>query len=565
MLAYSAFMIKITETDDYTQQTCSYELTTATIYDHLIFYIFSTYQWKRYIPDESDHLKPQIIKFIYGDYGHIHCSQMRLITYVYSRLIPTQKKKCRTEKMSFNYKKHLSGGVFNNMISKTVFKDSNVISWKILHVNIEANHRRNYQKRTISKHSFEIRLYPNTGKIAVLRSGRLSIHLSDINKALKQFARVKDEMEYYYNKATADDWFKEINDLMAFPDVDNYYILRNSDINNLEIPFYIKLSLYGEYDNGHDRVNLRRRISYISKNKKLTEGHKSKLVNDALLFKINFPKSIRKILLTYPLQSENALLKIHEKIPMLGVNKIKILLETYLKKIETSGLKIKGMTLEKADYYYPDLSIIGYLMDFLDIGFSFEKILNFFKKEKLNSTYYIRDSLRIINTLNTNEYEFTLPQANSFENLHDALTTIQQNMYALQNAKRQKLLFVPHESKFESEALGEYTIRPIVNLHELISIGDKMSHCVASYIPYVQSKQVEILVITKQHKDGEKYVVCLELIPSTSRRKKTTLVQAKLNGNRLLSIMPDLNNAVVEWAKGKKINIKTSDIKIMDK
>ena len=93
------------------------------------------------------------------------------------------------------------------MISKTVFKDSNVISWKILHVNIEANHRRNYQNRTISKHSFEIRLYPNTGKIAVLKSGRLSIHLSDIDKALQQFSRVKDEMEYYYNKATANNWF----------------------------------------------------------------------------------------------------------------------------------------------------------------------------------------------------------------------------------------------------------------------------------------------------------------------------------------------------------------------
>lgn len=558
-------MININDTKDYIQQTCVYELTTAAITDIVDNYVLRHMRWKpTKSKKKSTLIKLDVCDLIYKKYSPTTFTRPSTSTYAYVRLIPTSKTECTTYKLSYNHKTHLPEGVIKSLVSKTLFKESNVLSWKILYTDIVVNAKRNYLKKKPTNYSLEIRLYQDTGKIAVLIEGRLAIYLGDVSSVLNAFKQLKNDLTYYYNKSVANEWFKEILTLMEFPDPDHYYVLRNNNIKNLDIPFFMKLSLYGNHNDSHDRVNLRRRIVYIAKHPKYSQGHKVKLINDAILSKINFPNSVRKVLLKYPLQSKKTLQKIHDKIAVVGIDRIRILLETYLDIIAVLNLKIKGTDFTTGNNYYPDLIIIYYLTELMTFGVSFKKILNVFKKHNSTSYHYLRDSLRIIQNMHDNEYDFFIPKLIDFEQFHNELALIQQDMYNIQNEKRKAELMKPFQSTFKPEKIDDFTIRPINNLYELIQIGRDMSHCVGSYISYVDSGEIEILVITQKTKEQEKYVVCVELRNPHSKDRPPTIVQAKLRCNNSLYQIPTLNDALIEWANTKKIQINTCDIQKLE-
>lgn len=85
---------------------------------------------------------------------------------------------------------------------------------------------------------------------------------------------------------------------------------------------------------------------------------------------------------------------------------------------------------------------------------------------------------------------------------------------------------------------------------ELRMVGNKLHNCVGSYAERALAGKCTIAVMTD---DEGKLLVCIEVTGGEIR-------QAKLNQNRPVARNPELNAAVVEWAKEAKLKINTLDI-----
>lgn len=86
--------------------------------------------------------------------------------------------------------------------------------------------------------------------------------------------------------------------------------------------------------------------------------------------------------------------------------------------------------------------------------------------------------------------------------------------------------------------------------HELRMVGQKLHNCVGSYAERALAGTCTIVTMTN---DEGKLLVCIEVAGGEIR-------QAKLNQNRPVARNPELNAAVVEWAKDAKLKINTLDI-----
>lgn len=87
---------------------------------------------------------------------------------------------------------------------------------------------------------------------------------------------------------------------------------------------------------------------------------------------------------------------------------------------------------------------------------------------------------------------------------------------------------------------------------ELLEAGAELHNCVASY-GYAMKDHKKWIVLVAD--DKGKLAACLEIVGST-------LVQAKLNGNKPVSNDAKLNAEIIAWADGANISINTHDVQL---
>lgn len=87
---------------------------------------------------------------------------------------------------------------------------------------------------------------------------------------------------------------------------------------------------------------------------------------------------------------------------------------------------------------------------------------------------------------------------------------------------------------------------------ELLEAGHTLHNCVASYGKAMKDNQKWIVLVSD---DKGKLVACLEI-------QGKELYQAKLDKNQAVFMDKELNNAILDWAKKAKIQIKTSDVRV---
>ncbi|MGM9572005.1 MAG: PcfJ domain-containing protein [bacterium] len=85
---------------------------------------------------------------------------------------------------------------------------------------------------------------------------------------------------------------------------------------------------------------------------------------------------------------------------------------------------------------------------------------------------------------------------------------------------------------------------------ELYYAGKELHNCVASYSERMASGQVQIVLVSD---DKGKLVACLEI-------RGNALVQAKLNHNKAVKQIPELNQEILAWAHKANLKINTKDI-----
>ena len=116
--------------------------------------------------------------------------------------------------------------------------------------------------------------------------------------------------------------------------------------------------------------------------------------------------------------------------------------------------------------------------------------------------------------------------------------------------KKSKVLLenVPNPNKFSCVAEMsnvEYLIQKPRTTHDIIDVGQCMSHCVGTYTDTIMRGDCEIVVIYDSHNFP---LVCMEI-------SRNELVQAKLTKNHPVHLAPKLQEIVLSFAKAYEINI----------
>ncbi len=89
--------------------------------------------------------------------------------------------------------------------------------------------------------------------------------------------------------------------------------------------------------------------------------------------------------------------------------------------------------------------------------------------------------------------------------------------------------------------------------HDLLDAGHYLRNCVASYCHAVKNGDKLVVLVADE---GGKLVACLEI-------EEKTIVQAKVNRNKPVATVAEINRAVVEWAKATNLAIDTKDIDLL--
>lgn len=90
---------------------------------------------------------------------------------------------------------------------------------------------------------------------------------------------------------------------------------------------------------------------------------------------------------------------------------------------------------------------------------------------------------------------------------------------------------------------------------ELLEAGHQLHNCIASYVPAMFERIKYIVLIAD---DKGKLAACLEI-------RDEEMVQAKIDGNKPVSLNVKLNAEVIAWAKAACLKINTSDVKVPSK
>lgn len=216
--------------------------------------------------------------------------------------------------------------------------------------------------------------------------------------------------------------------------------------------------------------------------------------------------------------------------------------------------RIKAAVSISADYK-EQLLLAGALAD---VG-NLRQSLNFLKiasdRYKKNAAYFlikqynpsdIADCSRMYFKLTAETQELLWIEKPSIAQIHDWLV----EKWVAQKNKDYSLQIPEHVVKRLAMQKDRLKFFLPETAHELRMVGNKLHNCVGSYAERALAGECTIAVMTD---DEGRLLVCIEVAGGEIR-------QAKLNQNRPVAKNPELNAAVLDWAKEAKLKINTADV-----
>lgn len=332
---------------------------------------------------------------------------------------------------------------------------------------------------------------------------------------------------------------RAVFDKHYFNDSKVYYLMRSPRLNDLPVDtkHLVKLFKSQACHDNHDpveernRVNRRRRVLYH-----LKKGDTQK-ATISYLEGFNFPKAVRMQVLKYPLLSKNHLAKLHEFIGHRDNNIILAILKDCIEEEDDD-----------------DDGIYGFDIALRCINFS----NHFNYQHLLRNKAVVRDVTRMLQEAgasnNSPVYQQAVLLANDIKDIrqyHDRLIPfMRENVYTVNNDT--SIWHEDYLSDYQTYIGEHYAIRPVNTINELITVGNRMGICVASYRNAQHNKRLEIFLAVDIH---DNYVACLEV-------RQNNLVQAKLKYNKQVATNPQMAKDVNAWAKHNKFVISTKDMKV---
>lgn len=269
----------------------------------------------------------------------------------------------------------------------------------------------------------------------------------------------------------------------------------------------------------------------------LKKGNTHKAINQLLGGHL-FPKTIRQSLFSYYFYDDKVYDLVHKSILKIGVDNTK-------KLIVASG-----------HAFY----LLKVLLVLLELGFSWEKLLNAVKKqdtllisEPNNQTIYRQANFDIINMVIFLEQFPEFQEQIKVQANHSNLNSYHDYIVQLYNSV---LYYNPDYDKPSLEPIAPYhssgyTVRSVINTNELALIGAKMNHCVAIYSAMHYSEVCLVYVVVDEN---ENYHACIEL-DNLSDNNVYNIRQAKMMWNKPVRDNPMFNDLIKSWCEHTEIKI----------
>lgn len=438
-------------------------------------------------------------------------------------------------------------------ISRTTFKDSGNILLSFngsVALKSSGNNELVTLLNKIGERQFAIYFDRAKCRYYIKNNRRISYRYEDLDGFISAFKTAKE----LFHAAPA---FREMTKHLGFfykkPSRQSFYLISNPFIEQLPcFSMRAKLSLYNVDNKDITRKTIDR-IRKIRSNKKVSEGHKEKLLIDTFLLNYSFTKRIRKLLCQLPCCTETQYDRLSNYIMVLGVDRVADELSDYVSIIENIDLS-RGV--HPTDFWW----FLSYLALALT-GISKQKLSLFKEPCEIKSYYgsdfnylderYITDTAQAIHYLKERHVSFDISGIKTAKEIHDYVTKTSR----IHRKTEQYVSYTePFNSRFDTQYYGDYILRPLHNIIEMLTIADEMNHCVDSYMNYQNEGNLEIIMLTNSK---GAYLVCIEV-----NLLNESIMQAKCHNNVPVQNHPnvDLNELVKLWAEEQKLSVRTSDV-----
>lgn len=492
--------------------------------------------------------------------------------FVYTKLPHANENAWDITPMSYSGGSHLWCAKVPKTFTKTVFKDSGNTEWTIYFNVAHANNNDSLFGSMDNTHIYKLRYNIKKGKVSIIKNGKYVHDIVVIGGILHQFLGLRRLLEKSYGDEFADLWFDQIKPLSKRFLVGEYYAYRNPSIAKLNLSLDLRASLYSPNWQERENKNLksiRSRLAYLATKSKAGLGHQDKLMYDIMLHGIEFPKSIRKLLIGFPVQDKTYLENLQGLCRIYGVDTVRNFLNLYLeycKKHTLIGCNFSGYISSaprSRDYYFQDLSTVIEWFDLIGLGVPQSRVARFFDKQEL------KDTIAMLRRLNNHYVQNIEPEnPNGFyhidyrnlktpQAIHDYVSLVyEETFHAYRDLATYRQPWVSTTPVFEHLS---HIIRPIHQITELRQIGSCMRHCVGSYMSRQHEGQLEIFVLlSAPNKDENNYLVCIEVVNVSPKNRYIN--QAKMYCNAAVHQNLLFNDIVKMWAKENKFAIRTNDI-----
>lgn len=161
---------------------------------------------------------------------------------------------------------------------------------------------------------------------------------------------------------------------------------------------------------------------------------------------------------------------------------------------------------------------------------------------------YTRDCIRLFHKLNKENQMAIFDEGVSLRDLHGWMSL----RHLRQEHKNVRLNVPKHIARrlsMQRDRLKFFLPKESI---QLLEAGHRLHNCVGSYWEDMHKNRLQIVLVAD---NIGKLIACLEI-------KGKTIVQARLDRNVEVKKNPEVNQAILEWARKAQLTIKTSDIEI---
>lgn len=278
--------------------------------------------------------------------------------------------------------------------------------------------------------------------------------------------------------------------------------------------------------------------------KSISIGDSKQAVNNCF-YGFVYPKSIKKLLLKAGLFrfGEQTYIRIDEAIRLRGVDRTRDFITKGGRGDELDLQVLEDRYLLRAFCYGWSVAEYRRLQSIVKKTTEVKAALG--KKQSL-----IRDTVNMYNYIKKQNPDFDLSSRNIKE-IHDYLSPIHAlYIRSERSAEMEAIKTVSTANQLKSLVVDGFVLRSPYTAYELISIGEKMRHCVASYAQSFYYRSIEIAVLTDIY---DEYLVCLEI-------KDNYVVQAKMRFNAPVRDNLEYLEIVMQFMALNNLAVATFDI-----